>query len=137
MKFPFIKMNILQYIFTKGELTGYSFMRDCRERGIKVSSGTIYPHLKELEEMGVITHKQDGKRKVYTTTEKGKEWIKKMSLNDTPEILQGSLSRFYNVMTVTVWNDIESLYKLKSSLEHFEKSLNEYINIVKNKEDIK
>ncbi|HIT73900.1 hypothetical protein B5E58_03585 [Tyzzerella sp. An114] len=135
MKFPFIKMNILQYMCSYGELTGYSFMRYCREKGIKVSSGTIYPHLKELEELGIISFRQDGKRKVYTITEKGQEFIEKLSTNDTPQMLYSSVTRFYNVLTMTIWNDIESLKELKKSVKIFENTLDEYIDIIENKEE--
>lgn len=135
MKFPFIKMNILQYMCSYGELTGYSFMRYCREKGIKVSSGTIYPHLKELEELGIISFRQDGKRKVYTITEEGQEFIKKLSTNDTPQMLYSSVTRFYNVLTMTIWNDIESLKELKKSVKIFENTLDEYIDIIENKEE--
>lgn len=135
MKFPFIKMNILQYMCSYGELTGYSFMRYCREKGIKVSSGTIYPHLKELEELGIISFRQDGKRKVYTITEEGQEFIKKLSTNDTPQMLYSSVTRFYNVLTMTIWNDVESLKKLKKSVKIFENTLDEYIDIIENKEE--
>lgn len=135
MKFPFIKMNILQYMCSYGELTGYSFMRYCREKGIKVSSGTIYPHLKELEELGIISFRQDGKRKVYTITEEGQEFIKKLSTNDTPQMLYSSVTRFYNVLTMTIWNDVESLKELKKSVKIFENTLDEYIDIIENKEE--
>lgn len=135
MKFPFIKMNILQYMCSYGELTGYSFMRYCRDKGIKVSSGTIYPHLKELEELGIISFRQDGKRKVYTITEEGQEFIKKLSTNDTPQMLYSSVTRFYNVLTMTIWNDVESLKKLKKSVKIFENTLDEYIDIIENKEE--
>ncbi len=135
MKFPFIKMTILQYMCSYGELTGYSFMRYCREKGIKVSSGTIYPHLKELEELGIISFRQDGKRKVYTITEEGQEFIKKLSTNDTPQMLYSSVTRFYNVLTMTIWNDIESLKELKKSVKIFENTLDEYIDIIENKEE--
>ena len=110
-------------------------MRYCRDKGIKVSSGTIYPHLKELEELGIISFRQDGKRKVYTITEKGQEFIEKLSTNDTPQMLYSSVTRFYNVLTMTIWNDVESLKELKKSVKIFENTLDEYIDIIENKEE--
>ena len=135
MKFPFIKMNIIQYIYVNKEMTGYSFMKYCKERGINVSSGTIYPHLKELEDLGMITHRKDGKRKIYTITKDGKLWLEKLSKNDIPKILQGFVEKFYKSIFTTIWNDKDSILKLKNSLSELQKGIDNYIDYLDKKED--
>src|SRR5690606_15665988 len=43
------------------------------------SPGTIYPRLARLEEEGLVTHTEEGGRKVYSLTDKGSEELRARS----------------------------------------------------------
>lgn len=46
---------------------GYALAKDLGKQG-----PTVYEHLQELEEAGYIESRQEGRRKVYSLTERGK-----------------------------------------------------------------
>ncbi len=49
-----------------------------RRKGGKLTPGTIYPALKELRELGLISYEQFGRKKVYTLTPEGRKELKKL-----------------------------------------------------------
>lgn len=50
---------------------GYALAKELGKQG-----PTVYEHLQELEEAGYIEPKEDGRRKVYSLTERGKLTLK-------------------------------------------------------------
>src|SRR5699024_1719341 len=55
---------------------GYEMIRLLEDRFLGVyapSAGTIYPRLARLEEEGLVTHDEEGGRKVYRLTDAGRE----------------------------------------------------------------
>jgi len=69
------------HIINKQPTWGYKIKKQIEATsGLKIRHGALYPLLKKLEEKGLITSQkqQQGKRtrKIYTTTEKGKDYIK-------------------------------------------------------------
>ena len=63
--FPHIKGLLLDYLSRHGEMTGYAFLRYCREEGMPVSNGTVYPHLKHLMDHGMLSARKEGQRVFY------------------------------------------------------------------------
>jgi len=78
IKSSFLKLMILQYIRKHDKLTGYEFMKFCREKGLRVSPGTIYPHLKDLSDRKILTVVNEGRKKYYILTEKGKKTLEEL-----------------------------------------------------------
>lgn len=63
-------------ILSTGEASGYDIIKQCGEiLGKEPSSGTIYPTLKHLEDRGVVKSRKEGRRKLYSLTDKGREYI--------------------------------------------------------------
>ncbi|NYH51644.1 DNA-binding PadR family transcriptional regulator [Nocardiopsis arvandica] len=61
---------------------GYEIISLLRDRFLGVyspSPGTIYPRLARLEEEGLVTHTEEGGRKVYRLTDKGREELRERS----------------------------------------------------------
>jgi DNA-binding PadR family transcriptional regulator len=52
--------------------SGYALWKDIRSSGQRVSFGSIYPILDRLRKTETVSMKQDGRRKIYTLTQKGK-----------------------------------------------------------------
>ena len=130
MKYPFIKMNLLLYLMEYGEMTGYSFMKYCKQRGLPISNGTIYPHLKDLESGGLIEGEVDGKRKVYKLTPYGKEWIENSTNGTMPERLKRSYMHLFRSFDMTKWDNLMELNTLLRELEHFQQALTNYIQVL-------
>jgi len=67
-------------IINKQPTWGYQIKKQIEAvSGLKIRHGTLYPLLRKLENKGLITsQKQQGKRtrKIYTTTEKGKTYVR-------------------------------------------------------------
>lgn len=58
---------------------GYEIISLLRDRFLGVyspSPGTIYPRLARLEEEGLVTHTEEGGRKVYSLTDKGRQELR-------------------------------------------------------------
>lgn len=84
----FLKIVVLKHL-SEEPMTGYSLMnaiKDCS--GKKPSSGSIYPILAELNEEGSITCKEEGRKKTYTITAKGKKSVQKLFSEKQKFVLQ-------------------------------------------------
>jgi PadR family transcriptional regulator PadR len=61
------------WLLLKRDMYGQEIAEEMwRRRGTRPNPGTIYPALSELEARGLVTSRQDGRRKVYSLTEEGR-----------------------------------------------------------------
>ncbi|WP_456394844.1 PadR family transcriptional regulator [Thermococcus sp.] len=71
----FLMLHTLHHA-EKGPVTGAFMMKELRNHGYRISPGTIYPLLHEMEEKGLLKSRQEvrnGKRvRIYEITEKGR-----------------------------------------------------------------
>ena len=74
---------VILTLLSKVNLTGYAIMKEFSEKTLglwRLTSGGVYPILRELEEKGYITGVWDArgsrKRKIYEITEEGKQLLK-------------------------------------------------------------
>jgi DNA-binding PadR family transcriptional regulator len=73
-----LQLVILQLIAEKPSY-GYELIKTIEERlsgGYAPSPGVVYPTLTLLEEEELVTSSTEGNKKLYTATEKGKEYLK-------------------------------------------------------------
>src|SRR3989338_380622 len=73
-----IEMGLLQmqilWILSRKHCHGYEMMKDLNViKSTKITQGTLYPTLKRLVELKMIEIDEDGARKVYHITERGKK----------------------------------------------------------------
>lgn len=54
---------------------GYDLMRAFREHGWSGGAGSVYPLLSVLESAGFVTSRQEGERRTYEITEKGRQLL--------------------------------------------------------------
>ncbi len=70
------RRGILKFVILKllSELPrhGYDLIRAFREHGWVAGPGSVYPLLSLLESAGYVTSRQDGERRTYEVTEKGR-----------------------------------------------------------------
>ena len=55
---------------------GYDLIREFRRKGWPGGPGSIYPLLAALEEEGLITGRDEGERRTYEVTDKGREHLR-------------------------------------------------------------
>jgi len=64
----------LLWLLTKGDKYGQELADDLeRMRGSRPTPGTLYPALNELEKAALVETRQEGRKKVYSLTESGRE----------------------------------------------------------------
>ncbi|HII71463.1 TPA: PadR family transcriptional regulator [Candidatus Woesearchaeota archaeon] len=72
----YLKYFVLKFL-DEADTKGYDLMNRLEAAtGKRPSPGSIYPLLKDLEESGFITSREEGKSKIYTITKQGKEILK-------------------------------------------------------------
>ncbi len=124
---PFMKIMILNYLLEHDTLTGYEFIKFSRDIGIAASAGSVYPHLKSLENTGWLQFEEIGKRKVYSLTEKGRAQLSKMPLADVPEFLRHAFFRNMSLGSTIDWKNPSDLSKLLNNVNEIKDFLENYI----------
>ena len=93
---------------------GYEIISLLRDRFLGVyspSPGTIYPRLARLEEEGLVTHTEEGGRKVYSLTDKGREELREREsdLDDLEQEITDSVRDIARAVKQDVRATISSL----------------------------
>lgn len=74
-----MRRGILKFILLKllGEMPrhGYDLIRAVREKGWGGGAGSVYPLLAALEAAGLIAGRDQGERRIYDLTEKGRKLL--------------------------------------------------------------
>lgn len=129
-RYPFLKGMILNYLVERRELTGYDFIKYCRTIGVTASPGSVYPHLKDLEDEGVVAQQTQGRRKIYTLTQKGVRTIAALPISRVPSFLKIYFFRSLGLAGAIDWSDPVEVEKLlanmreaQAQLEHFVENL--------------
>jgi DNA-binding PadR family transcriptional regulator len=75
-----LKRGVLKFVLLKllAEMPrhGYDLIRAFREKGWGAGAGSIYPILGALEAAGLITGRDEGDRRTYEISEKGRQLLK-------------------------------------------------------------
>lgn len=79
------KRGILKFVLLKlladESRHGYDLIREFRRKGWPGGPGSIYPLLAALEEDGLIAGRDEGERRTYEVTDKGREHLREHSIN--------------------------------------------------------
>jgi DNA-binding PadR family transcriptional regulator len=68
---------MILWLLSKKPMFGDEMAKEIgRMKGGKPTPGTIYPALKQLKETGAVTAKKEGRKVIYSLTEKGKAGAK-------------------------------------------------------------
>jgi DNA-binding PadR family transcriptional regulator len=104
-----LRRGILKFVMLKllSELPrhGYDLMRAFREHGWAAGPGSIYPLLNLLESAGYVTSRQEGDRRTYEITDKGREVLKERAAD---------VAAFFNAATRS---EEEPMNQLEEALE--------------------
>ena len=97
-----LRMLVLKSLAERPQ-SGYDLIKGIREAtGWKPSYGSTYPLLDCLGKQGIVTCREDGKRKVYTLTAAGKRELKEFRLQHSDMVermreMQKVVMRIYGV----------------------------------------
>ncbi len=88
-------------LLASGEKSGYDIMHTIKhETGFwKPSAGSIYPLLQSLEEAGLIQHRTEERKKLYSLTEKGRSAAAQVT--EAGEEVEESINR-----SISVFNSV-------------------------------
>lgn len=81
------------FILSRGDRNAYQLSKMLSTQEKRLSSGTLFPVLRELENKGFIFMKMENGRKLYSLTEKGKEYVN--TLENLRESLRKKLMESY------------------------------------------
>lgn len=82
-----LKLLILRELGEK-ELSGYDLIKIIGEKLKKPSPGSVYPILKDLMEKGFLNVRVEGRKKIYSLSEKGREALREMMEREREVILR-------------------------------------------------
>ena len=79
------KRGILKFVLLKlladESRHGYDLIREFRRKGWPGGAGSVYPLLASLEEEGLIVGRDEGERRTYEVTDKGREHLRGHSVD--------------------------------------------------------
>lgn len=127
-RYPFIKVMIVDCLLKTDGLTGYDIIKICRGNGIPASSGTVYPHLKSLVDAGVLTCREEGRRKLYGLTERGRAEMEVAALAKAPAFLKNSYFKSLCLAARLDWTSKAGVKMLIDNVEEIKKYLIEYMD---------
>ena len=128
---PFIRMMILNYLLKNETLTGYEFIKFCRENGVSASPGNVYPHLSELEVQKLVVYRVEGKRKIYSLTDSGMRELARMPVSRVPEFLRNVFFRNMSLASTINWADPSDVSKLLNNITEAKEFLEDYVRKLK------
>lgn len=127
-RYPFIKVIIINFLLQQDGLTGYDIIKYCRNYGIPASSGTVYPHLKTMEDAGIILCKEEGRRKLYHLTESGRSEMEGTALSRAPEFLKNTYFKSMGLAATIDWTKKEEVKVLLDNVDEIRRYLSEYMD---------
>lgn len=101
-------------LLNEGPRHGYEIMRDLEQRfnGLYTpSAGTVYPRLAKLEEEGLVSRGDDGRKVTYTITDAGRAEVtaRESDLGDLEDDLDRSVSQLAESVRSRVKGDRKSV----------------------------
>ncbi|ADB57600.1 PadR family transcriptional regulator [Archaeoglobus profundus] len=82
-----LKLLILKEL-EKEEATGYDIIKRIGERAKRPSPGSVYPILKELKENGFLNVRIDGRKKIYSLSDKGRKVLREAMEKEKEAIIR-------------------------------------------------
>ncbi len=79
--YPMLKMMLLSFLSKQKEATGYDFLKYAKEKGMPASAGTVYPQLNDLLSKKMVKLKIVGRKKIYSLTSEGNDFMKQLREN--------------------------------------------------------
>jgi DNA-binding PadR family transcriptional regulator len=127
-RYPFVKVIIINCLLEQDGLTGYDIIKYCRGNGIPASSGTVYPHLKAMEETGIIACREEGRRKVYYLTEAGRSEMESTALGKAPEFLKNTYFKSIWLAATLDWTKKDEVKVLVDNVDEIKRYLMDYMD---------
>jgi DNA-binding PadR family transcriptional regulator len=142
-----LKLIVIK-LLSENEKDGVSIIQDIEfKTGWKVSYGSFYPLMKNLEETGIVQSKKESKSNIYSLTKKGKKLlenihIKKKEVSEKAceslrllSVLGGDFTDFVKMIKSNSKKDLLDFIAIHKELINQNEILTK-IDISKNKEEI-
>ncbi|MGC8589733.1 PadR family transcriptional regulator [Athalassotoga sp.] len=143
--YPMVKMMLLNFLCENKEGTGYDFLKYAKEKGMPASAGTVYPQLSDLLDKKLIDQKIVGRRKLYSLTPEGNNFVKQLRENtDTIKLMMRKIGIVVGEKNPSMPEEIKTavknllyvLYDLSSKDFNGKVSMKESLKLIVEVEDI-
>lgn len=143
--YPVLKMMLLNFLAENGKASGYEFLKYAKQKGIPASAGTVYPQLSDLLEKGFIDQKIDGRKKMYSLTKEGIDFVKQLRENtDTFKMMMRKMGIIVGEKNPSMPEEIKLivknlmyvLYDLSSKDFNTHASVKESLKVIKEVEEV-
>ena len=105
---------VILELLSEEDMHGYEIMRRLEERSHgmwRPSAGSVYPTLQLLEDQELVTSREDGGKKIYTLTEKGKLEAKRSRSEHPWESRRRSAQR-YKELSIIIHEIVHDLKRV-------------------------
>lgn len=112
--------NRVMFMLSFREMSGYQLSKNIHHQGGQISSGTLVPLLRNLESANLIQFHKNGKRKMYSLTEKGEQYIR--SLREIREELKKKMlfeSMDQSMMFYDILTNLDDVEAIKNVVDRF------------------
>lgn len=131
----FLKLNVLTELKSSSK-TGYELMQSLEKKiGKKPSPGSIYPLLNDLVSSGYVTSREEGRKKIYSLTCKGRYAVKKL-LKEKQKTTLKHIESLRSIGKIIGEKEVEPLIRLTDMLSKQEKPALRFIAIMSELRDI-
>lgn len=110
---------------SEGKKSGYALMKYIEEQmGHKPSSGSIYPLLDQLKKEGLVVMKQEGRKKMYGLTARGKKL--ESEIEETKEDMMCKFMEGFRMMSALTGEDMSACERVLTQVHKGELPFKEY-----------
>ncbi len=110
--YPMLKMMLLNFLAENKAGTGYDFLKYAKEKGMPASAGTVYPQLSDLLDKKLIDQKVIGRRKIYSLTPEGNDFVKQLRENtDTIKMMMRKIGIVVGEKNPSMPEEIKTVVK--------------------------
>ncbi len=147
-KYSWIENMIITYLYSHKEMSGYDFIKYCKENDVNISAGSVYPILKRLIEKKIVKADSQGRKKIYTlinpenrnSAERSHIYLKNninkigttisCSCDLIPTSLRDEVSSYLKTLCSTDWKNPEALKRLAEETRRFDENILKHISIL-------
>jgi len=147
-KYSWIENMIITYLYSHRQMTGYDFIKYCKENDVNISAGSVYPILKRLSEKNMVKVDLQGRKKIYTlispenpnSAERSHIYLKNninkigttisCSCDLIPASLREEVSSYLKTLCSTEWKNPEAIKKLEEETRRLGENILKHLNFL-------
>jgi|GEM_PF-2660554 len=126
----FQKAMLIKELLEQEQIIGYRFIKKMSKKGIELSNGSIFYHLKHFHEKGYVTKEEQKKTTIYKLRKKGRDALSE-NIATIPKEIEHVFMLMASNIPSTNWNKIEDVNTFLDQIKHVETLVEERIRELK------